>query len=252
MKHQLKMLSLCLMVVCVTSCKKSATDFPPSNLRAISSFNLEFYHNSQANIHVTHEGEIDEVNKLIYLSVPSDADLTCLCPTIELSPWTTCEPKSLQVVDFSLGDSLDYTVKAQSGKIAVYTVYIKKDYAYTKAELLYVYATDVLDWNGEARKALFSNAKDGEVGKLWLPEGTDVSALRLHIDLSNASYHSTVEISTTADKSDFVPFVDNSCYDLSTDSIAFFRISPEQGKALTYELDLEFFEVTEEETEDTL
>ena len=45
------------MVVCVTGCKRSATDFPPSNLRAISSFNLEFYHNSQANIHVTHKDE---------------------------------------------------------------------------------------------------------------------------------------------------------------------------------------------------
>ena len=234
------------MAVLALGCKRTAADFPPSNLRAIASFNLEFYHNSQANIHVTHEGEIDEVNRMIYLSVPSDADLTCLRPTIELSPWTTCEPKSLQMVNFSRGDSLDYLVTAQSGKTAVYTVKIKKDYVYTKAELYYVYAMDILDYNQEPRRALFTNAKDGEVGKLWLPEGTDVSALRLHIDISNASYHSTVEICTKADKSFFVPYVDNSPYDLS-ENVAYFRITPEQGKALTYEMDVVYFAV---ETED--
>ena len=252
--HQRKFLWLCLMAVLWMGCKRSAADFPPSNLRAIASFNLEFYHNSQANIHVTHEGEIDEFNRLIYLSVPADADLTCLCPTIELSPWSTCEPRSLQVVDFSDGDSLDYTVTAQSGKRAVYTVFIKKDYIYTKAELLCVYATDVLDYNGEPRKATFINARDGEQAKLWLPDSTDLSALRLHIDLSNASYHSTVEICTSKDKSSFVPFVDNSKYDLSSDTVAFFRVTPEQGKALTYELNPELFEQVEQtqETEDTL
>ena len=234
------------MAVMVLGCKRTAADFPPSNLRAIASFDLEFFHNSQANIHVTHEGEIDEVNRMIYLSVPKDADLTCLRPTIELSPWTTCEPKSLQIVDFSHGDSLDYLVTAQSGKTAVYTVKIQKDYVYTKAELYYVYAMDILDYNEEPRRALFTNAKDGEVGKLWLPEGTDVSALRLHIDISNASYHSTVEICTKADKSDFVPYVDNSHYDLS-ENIAYFRITPEQGTALTYEMDIVYFAVETEE-----
>jgi hypothetical protein len=230
-------------------CKRSAADFPPSNLRAISSFNLEFYHNSQANIHVTHEGEIDETNRMIYLSVPADADLTCLRPTIELSPWTTCEPKSLQMADFSHGDSLDYVVKAQSGKIAVYTVFIKKDYVYTKAELIGVYTPDLLDGEGEPRKAHFATPKDGEKATLKLPEGTDVSALRLHIDISNASYHSTIEICTHADKSLFEPYEDYTCHNLS-DSVAYFRITPEQGKALTYELDIAYFAVnvpTEEE-----
>ncbi len=228
-------------------CKRSAADFPPSNLRAIASFNLEFYHNSQANIHVTHEGEIDETNRLIYVSVPSDADLTCLRPTIELSPWTTCEPKSLQIVDFSNGDSLDYTVKAQSGKIAVYTVYIKKDYVYTKAELLALYTPDLLDGNGEPRKALFNRAADGEKGNLSLPEGTDVSALRIHIDLSGASYHSTVEICTHADKSVFEPYEDYGTYDIS-ENIAFIRVTPEEGKALTYELDIQYFPIDTEGT----
>lgn len=227
-------------------CKRSAADFPPSNLRAIASFNLEFYHNSQANIHVTHEGEIDELNRLIYLSVPADADLTCLRPTIELSPWSTCEPRSLQVVDFSDGDSLDYTVTAQSGKRAVYTVFIKKDYIYTKAELIGAYTPELLDANGEPRKAHFATPRDGEKATLKLPDDTDLSALLLHIDLSNASYHSTVEISNKADKSGFVPYVDYSRYDLS-DSIAFFRVTPEQGQALTYELNIQCFTIVVEE-----
>jgi len=248
MKHQLTMVWLCLVAVLGIGCKRSAADFPPSNLRAIASFNLEFYHNAQANIHVTHEGEIDETNRLIYLHVPADADLTCFRPTIELSPWTTCEPKSLQTVDFSQGDSLDYTVKAQSGKIAVYTVYIKKDYVYTKAELLALYTPELLDGNGEPRKALFATPRDGEKGTLKLPEGTDVSALRIHIDLSGASWHSTVEICTAADKSAFVPYVDDAVYDLS-ENIAFIRVTPEEGKALTYELDIVYFPV---ETEGSL
>ncbi len=248
MKHPLNIVWLCFVAVFSISCKRSAADFPPSNLRAIASFTLEFYHNSQANIHVSHEGEIDETNRLIYISVPADADLTCLRPTIELSPWTTCEPKSLQKVDFSHGDSLDYTVTAQSGKKAFYTVFVKKDYVYTKAELLALYTPDLLDGNGEPRKALFANAKDGEKATLKLPEGTDVSDLRIHIDLSNASYHSAVEICTTADKSVFVPYKDNSGYNLS-ENIAFFRVTPEEGKALTYELDIEYFTV---ETEGSL
>ncbi|MBO4519097.1 MAG: hypothetical protein J5704_03570 [Paludibacteraceae bacterium] len=245
MMHRRTFVWLCLVAVLGMGCKRSAADYPLSNLRAIASFNLEFYHNAQANIHVTHEGEIDETNRMIYLSVPADADLTCLRPTIELSPWTTCEPKSLQVVDFSNGDSLDYVVKAQSGKIAVYTVYIKKDYVYTKAELICAYTPDLLDGNGEPRKALFATPKDGEKGTLSLPEGTDVSALRLHIDISNASYHSTIEICTHADKSVFEPYVDYSTYDLS-ENIAFIRITPEEGKALTYELDITYFTLTED------
>ena len=242
MMRKLKFLWLPLIVMLSVGCERSAADYPLSNLRAIASFTLEFYHNSQANIHVSHEGEIDETNRLIYIHVPADADLTCLRPTIELSPWTTCEPKSLQMVDFSNGDSLDYTVKAQSGKIAVYTVYAIKDYIYTKAELIGVYTPDLLDGYGEPRRAHFATPRDGEKATLKLPEGTDVTNLRLHIDISNASYHSTVEICPAADKSAFVPYVDNEYYDLS-ESIAFFRITPEQGQALTYELDIEYFDI---------
>lgn len=246
MMHRRKTVWLCLMAVLALGCKRTAADFPPSNLRAIASFNLEFYHNSQANIHVTHEGEIDEVNRMIYLSVPGDADLTCLRPTIELSPWSTCQPKSLQMVNFSHGDSLDYLVTAQSGKTAVYTVKIKKDYIYTKAELIGAYTPELLDANGEPRKAHFATPRDGEKATLKLPDGTDLSALKLHIDISNASYHSTVEISNKADKSAFIPYVDYSYYDLS-DSIAFFRVTPEQGKALTYELDIQCYTIVVEE-----
>lgn len=246
MKHSLNIVWLCFVAVFGMSCKRSAADFPPSNLRAIASFTLEFYHNSQANIHVSHEGEIDETNRLIYISVPADADLTCLRPTIELSPWTTCEPKSLQKVDFSHGDSLDYTVTAQSGKKAVYTVFVKKDYVYTKAELIGAYTPELLDMNGEPRKAHFATPRDGEKATLKLPDGTDLSALKLHIDLSNASYHSKVEISNVVDKSVFVPYVDYSYYDLS-DSIAFFRVTPEQGQALTYELNIQCYTIVVEE-----
>lgn len=240
MTNRQKILWLLLVLALGWGCKRSAAEYPLSNLRAISSFNLEFYHNSQANIHVTHEGEINETDRMIYVSVPADADLSCLRPTIELSPWTTCEPKSLQTVDFSNGDSLDYTVTAQSGKIAVYTVYIKKDYKYTQAELLYAYTPDLLDGNGEPRKALFATPRNGEKGVLSLPEGTEVSALRLHLDISNASYHSTIEICTHSDKSIFVPYVDYGTYDLS-ENVAFIRITPEEGKALTYEMDIVYF-----------
>lgn len=238
MKTLRNLVELLVLAVTLAGCSKSMDDYPLSNLRAISSFTLEFYHNADANIFIQHAGVIDETGKVIRLSVPADADLSQLCPTIQLSPWSTVSPGSLEKVDFSKGDSLDYVVRAQSGKQAVYTVYITRDYIYEKAELMAAYATDLLDEHQEPRRCTYSSFAEGAQAKLWVPDGTDLSHIRIYLDLSNASHHSTIEVSESGDKTGFRAFTNNTEMDFSH-GFVFIRVTSESGKAITYQLNVE-------------
>ncbi len=238
MKALRNLVRLSVLVITLVGCSKSMDDYPLSNLRAISSFTLEFYHNAEANIFVQHVGTIDEANKVIHLSVPVDADLCHLCPTIQLSPWATITPRSLEIVDFSRGDSLDYMVSAQSGKQAVYTVHITRDYIYDKAELLAVYAMDLLDDHQEPRRCTYASFAEGAQSKLWVPVDTDLSHVRIYLDLSNASRRSTIEVCESGDKTSFREFANNTEMDFRN-GFVFIRITSESGKAITYQLYVE-------------
>ena len=66
------------------------------------------------------EGEINEVAKTVTLVMPEGTDVTELVPTIVVSEGATVTPASGEAQDFT--DPLTYTVTAQNGTTAAYTV----------------------------------------------------------------------------------------------------------------------------------
>ena len=66
------------------------------------------------------EGEINEIAKTVSLTMPEDTDVTGLVPTIEVSDGATVSPASGEAQDFT--NPVEYTVTAQNGTTAVYTV----------------------------------------------------------------------------------------------------------------------------------
>lgn len=65
-------------------------------------------------------GEINEIAKTVTLSLPEGTDVTQLVPTIEVSEGATVSPASGEAQDFT--DPVTYTVTAQNGTTAAYTV----------------------------------------------------------------------------------------------------------------------------------
>lgn len=66
------------------------------------------------------EGEINEIAKTVSLTMPESTDVTNLVPTIEVSEGATVSPASGEAQDFT--SPVAYTVTAQNGTTAVYTV----------------------------------------------------------------------------------------------------------------------------------
>ena len=66
------------------------------------------------------EGEINETAKTVTLTMPEGTDVTELVPTIEVSEGATVSPDSGEAQDFT--NPVEYTVTAQNGTTAVYTV----------------------------------------------------------------------------------------------------------------------------------
>ena len=66
------------------------------------------------------DGNIDEVARRIAFVLPAETDVTQLVPTIEVSEGATVEPASGVAQDFT--NPVTYTVTAQNGTTAVYTV----------------------------------------------------------------------------------------------------------------------------------
>ena len=66
------------------------------------------------------DGVIDEVARKIDFVLPAETDVTQLVPTIEVSEGATVEPASGVAQDFT--NPVTYTVTAQNGTTAVYTV----------------------------------------------------------------------------------------------------------------------------------
>lgn len=243
MKHKFSLFLLAaLVMVSLCGCEKTINDYPLSNLRAIWSFSIETYHNTAANIFTVHDGVIDEANKTIVVDLPYDADLVHLRPTIELSPWSKVSPSSLQEVDCSQGDSLDYVVTAQSGKKAVYTVYITRNYIYKEAEIYGVYLTELLDSEGEARFTRFTTTESS----IWIPATEDRSALITHIDLSYASHRATIEVDETGMGTNYRPFTNDTAIDY-TSNIVKFCVTAEDGTKKEFILTVSLIEQEDEE-----
>lgn len=68
------------------------------------------------------DGLIDEVARRISFVLPAETDVTQLVPTIEVSEGATVEPASGVAQDFT--NSVTYTVTAQNGTTAAYTVMV--------------------------------------------------------------------------------------------------------------------------------
>ena len=66
------------------------------------------------------EGDIDEIAKTVTLVMPEGTDVTELVPTIVVSEGATINPASGEAQDFT--DPVTYTVTAQNGTTAEYTV----------------------------------------------------------------------------------------------------------------------------------
>lgn len=249
MKHSLRpavgiRLIATIIPLLITSCKKTMDDYPLANLRAISSFDIEYYHNSSANIFIHHKGVIDETNRYITVSVPTDADLTCLRPSIKLSPWTSCNPSNLEEVDFSNGEVV-YEVTAQSGKKAYYNVLITPDFVYEDAILLRLYLcdiplspTDITDSDDPtAGRSVTPNAyTDGSELIMLLESGSgyDLSTQRTHLDLSASSHRCMIEVAENNDETAFRTFNDMDVINY-TDTVIF-RLTAENGKSVRYKV----------------
>ena len=245
------------MLFVLGGCSKTKDDYPLANLRAIASFSFKYYHNSDCNIFVEHEGEVDETNRHISVHVPLDTDLTRLRPTIALSPWTVCSPASLEPVDFSKGP-VEYVVTAQSGKTAYYTVEVIPDYIYQDAVMLRLYLTDIpadaedADYDSEdptsGKSATPDTYEDGAGLEILLERGSgyDLGRQRTHIDLSPSSRHATVEVSQTGDEAGYQTFNDLDAIDYTAEKVIF-RITSQSGKVVRY-----YVTVREKGEEETL
>lgn len=245
MKHSFYVvLSVLLVLFIAVGCKKNRGDYPLSNLRAISGFSFEYYHNAGSRVLLTCEGEIDEVNREIKVSVPHDADLTHLCPTIKLSPWTTCSPGSLVTRDFSQG-SVEYEVTAQSGKKAYYLVTVTADLYYEDASLVRLYLADIPS-SPDSRTFDPTDPLSGKSGTpdsyndkanliITFAYGTmelyDLSEQRIYLDLSPMSTNAKMEVSESLE-GPWQAFAQLDKVNLNDD--VYFRITSETGHAVRY------------------
>ncbi|BCI61703.1 MULTISPECIES: hypothetical protein [Bacteroidales] len=220
-----------------TGCSKDIDDYPKSNLRAISYFSFKPYHNADKNVFVEHVGEIDEVNKVIRVVLPPDVVLTGLRPYIELSPWTTVTPGSLTPMDFT-SESVDFEVRAESGKVAVYSVVRELTYVYTKAELYSVSFPDFRDETGEVLRRVFPNFSNNSAVTVTVPEGTALERILVELELSAASQKASVEVCDDGSETEFVPFSGSGYVDFTHTVI--FRVTPESGSAVNYRVTLAY------------
>lgn len=222
----------CLLLL-FEGCSKDIDDFPKSNLRAISKFTIQPYLNGANHIFVEHQGKIDEVNKEIQVSLPAEADLKGLRPNIELSPWTTVSPGNLTPIDFDR--PVELTVTAESGKTAVYTVKVTQDYLYTYAELYSVTLPDLKDSKGIPLYGTFANYNDNVETKINVPEGTDLTQLKLQIDPTAGTRHATYEVSEDEGRS-YQPFSGTGIVNCSQTVI--FKITSQSGKSVRYKVSI--------------
>ncbi len=237
----------------LVGCSKSMDDYPLSNLRAMVDFSVKFYHNSDNNIFIEHTGTIDETNHIVTLSLPTDADVSKLKPTVLVAPWAKVSPASLEVVDFSKnpvakfgmpsedgksvdsipGYSMEYTVTAQSGKETVYTIYIATNYIYDGADIWKFYLTDIIDSYGDPYVFNPSSYQDNARIYCVVDDQYNRSSLHTSLDLSPSSHRSKIEVCESNDKTTFRPFLDGSAIDYTSDTVIF-RVTSEKGRIVNY------------------
>lgn len=183
--HPLILLSM--MTLVFFGCGESSMDDEPkSNIRSIMSFIIKPAPNA-GNVQTQHQGVIDETNKTITIKLPQHLDLTAVRPSIIAGPWATVYPQNLEAVDFT-ADIIEYTVTAQSGKQAVYTVIKDMSYRYSQAQIYALSFPAIIDSEtGEPVRALA--VESDKTIRVEVPKGTDVTHLTPLLELSPDSYN---------------------------------------------------------------
>ena len=178
---------LFMMTLAFSACgENSMDDEPKYNIRSIVSFIIKPAPNA-GNVQTQHQGIIDETNKTITIKLPQHLDLTAIRPSITTGPWATVYPQNLEAVDFT-ADGIEYTVTAQSGKQAVYTVIKDMTYRYSKAQIYALSFPSVIDpETGEPVRALA--VESAKTIRVEVPKGTDVTHLTPLLELSPDSYN---------------------------------------------------------------
>lgn len=164
----------------------------PVNLRSILSFVLNPYQNSKNNLTLKVTGKIDEANKLITLNLPKNIRLDSLRPEITYSPWASISPANLEYVDLT-PDTVEYTVKAQSGKTSVYSIVKDMSFVYTNNNLYAITFPNITDAisGGAVRKTFWSGTYSLTI---QVPVGADVKNIVTQLEFAADSQNTNIQV----------------------------------------------------------
>lgn len=180
---------LCLLWVGFSCQDENIGDYPPANMRSIVRFALNPAQNG-GNVRVQHVATIDQSQKVIRIELPADIDLTTIKPEITISPWATVSPQNLEEVNLS--GNMEYTVVAESGKTAVYSVEKVFTYKYAGALIYAVIFPGITDPDtGEPFRGTFPG--NTRTITMKLPQGTDLTQLIPEFETSPDSHNATFD-----------------------------------------------------------
>ncbi|MEO1486013.1 MAG: DUF5018 domain-containing protein [Bacteroidota bacterium] len=123
---------------------------------------------------------IDNEDNTIMATLPSDADLTSLKPTLTLSEKATVNPKDKAEVDFS--DDVAYTVTAEDGSTQEYVVSVSKPKSGAKEIISFVFLAN--DNGSLVNDVMATIDKDKKTIIAQIPSGTIIKELKPSISIS--------------------------------------------------------------------
>lgn len=193
MKNSTIITTLLVCALFYSSCQTD--DLEPSktvNLRTVLSFVLNPYQNSKNNLTLKVTGKIDEANKLITLKLPKNTRLDSLRPEVIYSPWASITPANLEYVNLT-PDTVEYTVKAQSGKISVYSVVKDMSFVYTNNNLYAITFPNITEAisGGAVRKTFWSGTYSLTI---QVPVGTDVKNIVTYLEFAADSQNTSIQV----------------------------------------------------------
>ncbi len=129
-------------------------------------------------------GVIDEQNKIVTVLFEPETNITALQPAIGVANTATIVPSVVDILDFS--DNVDYTITAENGDTATYTILSSFKQRDEKEILKFEFLADDNSGNlSNDYEATILN-ENKEI-KLELPEGVDLSILVPSITISEGA-----------------------------------------------------------------
>lgn len=199
-------LLFCFVFILFNGCENTNNELEKRfGMRTITRFEISPDHNPE-NIYVGHIGIINEKEKIITINVPKQANLTAIKPTIEVAPFASISPSSLEPVN--LTDTVEYVVTAQNGRKSYYSVVCKNDYLYANATLMAVNISYQIEENTITERILIpSNNKSIS---LTLPATADLTKIKLAFEPDPYSHFAQYYIGSK--KTDFTELLDFTNY----------------------------------------